>query len=157
MAANVSIDVRNVDQVKRVLKIVEPELSKELTVKFRDAGNVIARDARAKTPKRTGASRRSIRVLQGGKKIGSGSRGRRRLAGFRVVQKAKGGSIIEFAKNAPSGKKQAISLVRNLTAKYGSPGRFMWAAYDRNKQVVDMKFQSAVSDAERKLNTKLGL
>lgn len=156
MPANVSIDVRNVDQVKRVLRIVEPELAKEMTVRFREAGSVIAREARAKTPRRTGASRRSIRVYQGGKKIGSGSRGRRRLAGFRVIQRAKGGSIIEFAKNAPSGKKQAISLVKNLSAKYGEPGRFMWAAYDRNKAEVDGKFQSAVRDAEAKLNAKLG-
>lgn len=154
--------IYGVDETMKVLKSVDKDLAKELNKKFVAAGRIVANAARPRYPRRTGAARRSVRVYQGGRNIrrggGVGMRNRRtvRLAGFRVEQQSRGGSIIEFAAQS-RGSARGKTLAKTLNAKYGSPGRFLWQAMDENKAEVSALSNQAVRDAEAKLNQRLGV
>lgn len=156
-------EITGLDQTLRIMRAVDKEIAQELNRNFKQAGQIIADAARPKYPRRSGRSRQGVRVYIGGGKRriggGVGNRNRRsvRMAGFRVVQTAKGGSILEFALQNRTGTKQAESLVENITRKYGRPGRFLWQAYDENKDAVDSAFEKSVRDAEAKLNAKVGV
>jgi hypothetical protein len=46
-------------------------------------------------------------------------------------------------------------MIDSLTARYGTPGRFLWAAWDDTSDMVLDSIRMVVKNAERKLQTHL--
>jgi len=59
---------------RRDLKKLSPEVNKQLGRELREVGKIVAADARARAPKRSGAYARSIRVYATTKGVSVGSR-----------------------------------------------------------------------------------
>lgn len=164
--------IKGVPETQDILRKVSPVLAGEMNKEFKRLGRDIATGARAITPVRSGKSKRSIRVYLGAGKIKrsssraaasdrarraggtavppGGNRSTERLSGFRVVQNAKGGSILEFADKWRNDRGR--KMVEAVRRKYPQrPGRFMWLAHDRRRGQVDASLQKIRRDTEAKL------
>jgi hypothetical protein len=137
--ADIQIDTRALAQMNHELKLFAPDLKKELDKRLRKIGNAIAKDAKGRTPQRTGRARASIKT-------------RVRNRGDDLIVSVMGRTqLLEFAENghSPQGK----SLVQTLDSRYGQPGRFLWDAYDRNKP--EPEIEQAIREVSREFESRI--
>jgi hypothetical protein len=155
---NAEIIVENLKETQYVLSRIDPELSGKLKSRLLAASNIIADEARAYT-----VSLGTITDGRGGispiaDQLGEALAGitvkKGRGVGYKIQQRNKIGSIVEFAANGktPQGK----ALVEMLDRKFGEPGRFMWEAADKNREVVIQAVQEAVAKTVDEANSKFG-
>jgi hypothetical protein len=71
---DVSVRVEGLREFRKALKRVSPELDKELRGELKTVAVAITAEARARSPKRTGAYAASIRPYMSGAKVSVGSR-----------------------------------------------------------------------------------
>lgn len=129
------------------LKALDPALSKGLDRDIRGAVNDVRGKARSLAPSRTGALRRGIVTRKG-------SARKRGAVAWQVRSGTRQGGILEFAQvgHTPRGR----SLVATLAARYGSPGRFVWQAWDDTKSGVYSRIRATVLATEDLINARLG-
>jgi hypothetical protein len=68
------VRVEGLRELRRDLRKLSPEVNKQLGRELREVGKIVAADARARAPKRSGAYARSIRVYATMKGVSIGSR-----------------------------------------------------------------------------------
>lgn len=131
---------------QRVLKEIDPHLSQAMDKEIRGSVNAVRAVARAKAPSRTGALRRGIVTRKGAAR-------RRGSVAWQIRSMSRQGGILEFAQvgHTPRGR----SLVATLTARYGSPGRFVWEAWDETKAGVYAGMAETMRTAQRVIQTRL--
>lgn len=129
------------------MKALDPALSKGLDRDIRAAVNDVRGKARSLAPSRTGALRRGIVTRKGPAR-------KRGAVAWQVRSGTRQGGILEFAQvgHTPRGR----SLVATLTARYGSPGRFVWQAWDDQKSAVYSRIRATVLATEDLINSRLG-
>lgn len=141
----IDITLTGVGAAARAMRAYDRNLSERMVRDLRRPAMAIAANARGRYPVVSGASRRGIRV-----KLERQSRSPFQL---KIQQKARGGSIIEFA--ATPRTDQGRSLVATLDARYGAPGRIMWAAWDAKKTQFEDDIKAAVLRVDREIQAAL--
>lgn len=132
---------------QEALKAIDPLLSKAMDRELRGAVNQVRSKARSLAPARTGDLRRGIVTRKG-------SARRRGQVDWQVRSTTRQGAILELA--AAGHTKRGRSLVATLNARYGSPGRFVWEAWDQTKSGVYGRIAATVRQTEDLINTRLG-
>lgn len=158
------VDVSDLAQTRALLKRLEPDLLKRLDQQL----NAVARDLRSGAQSRfaqTGADGDAYVV-----------RSRNRVSGFSKSVAARGGSvgagekwstepgvlaaIFEFANGVRNAQPQNVartqSLIATLNARYGSPGRFLWSAWDAKSSTYMADVEAAIAAVEAEYSARLG-
>lgn len=153
---NANIQIDGVKSTIRALKEFEPGIRLRMNREIRRSLETVKGRALAKYP--TGAydikitqknMLGSIRAASGGATLSRSQRWGDAPPGIRAA-------IFEFAGSLDSGATpQAEGLIKHLNAKYGSPGRFLWAAWDESGRQVLEQIATAVKRAERDLQASL--
>lgn len=157
MAANnragTNIRITGVKQTVRALKEFQPALYKQMNREIRSALQVVKDRARGKYPTGDWAVRVNTKNLLG--TVTATARG----GAAPSWANASGGqraAIFEFAGSRTMGATpQAKGLIESLTRRYGTPGRFLWAAWDESATQVLSEIEGAVKRAERDLQANL--
>lgn len=138
----VEFDTSSLAKMRHELELFAPDLKKELDKRLRVVARSIVSEAKSGIPNISGKTAASYRV-------------KRKARGDDLVFSAIGGSassaIIEFAQNGRTN--QGRSLVATLTARYGSPGRNLWKAYDR--QNPPQQVQQVVTEVSREFESRV--
>lgn len=137
-AQGLDINVAGAMATARALRVVDRNLSERLVRGLRRPALGVAAKARRRYPVVSGQSRRGISV----KAVPA----RKAAFGLKIVQVARGGSIIEFANQSHTA--QGATLVKTLAARYGAPGRVLWGAWDESRAQVDQEMSAAVKQVE---------
>lgn len=152
--AGTNIEIRGVKQTIRAMKEFEPALYKRMNREIRGALQQVKDRARAKYPKGDWNVRVNQKNLLGTVVATSGGGSFNKSFG-----ESSGGlraAVFEFAGSTTSGATpQAKGMIESLTRRYGTPGRFLWAAWDESATSVLDQIESAVKSAERDLQAKL--
>lgn len=148
-----NIEIDGVKETIDALKAFEPEIRKVLNKQIRQALKTVETTAQSLYPK--GAWSITInnkRILGSIAARSGGSLGRswgESSPGIRA-------SIFEFAGKVQPGKTpQAQAMIRSLNDRYGTPGRFLWGAWDNVGEHVLDQIKTAVQNAERELQASL--
>lgn len=129
----IEIDSRALTRLRHELSLFAPDLKKGLDKQLRKIATGIVSDAKVRTPSRTGAMRGGYRVKR---------KARGDDLAYSAINATRAGAILEFAKESKCA--QGASLVSTLTTRYGSPGRFLWDAFDRSNTVY--KVQAVIAE-----------
>ncbi len=158
-----AIDVSGVLEARSLLKRFEPDLLRRLDARL----NAVARDLKAGAQtnfERTGASGTAYRVSTrsriGGfsKSVttvrGSVSRGEKWSTAPGVLA-----AIFEFMAAPRDAQPQNVprvrSLIATLNARYGTPGRFLWAQWDDGGQGYLAEVEAEVGAVEAEYTARL--
>lgn len=75
---------------------------------------------------------------------------------YRIKATSAPAAILEFAGSASRGlTPQGMSLIETLDARYGTPGRFIWASWDASSRAVESAVEAAVKDTGANAQAKL--
>lgn len=182
MTNGVAITVTGLDQLKKELGILAPDLKNQLTKVFRNAAKDVRDDARHKIgdisplrgwksvpPKkprsRGGAGFPIWNAARAAKGIdykagvtapgfsGSG-RSSAKFFGYRVYNASPVGNILESARK--SHRKSSETFIQGLAAHYGHAGRLIYSAYDKRHHQIDQAIGSEVerivSEYDKRIN-----
>ena len=150
--SNIQID--NVKETVRALKEFEPEIQRRLNRQIRKALQPTLAGAQARYPKGQWQINITQKKLLGSIAAASGGG----AVGRNWDESAPGirAAIFEFAGSIQPGKTpQAQGLIRSLTERYGSPGRFLWDAWDAEGKQALEQIRESVQQAERELQARL--
>lgn len=143
------IRITGLEETIAALRSLAPDVLKRLNREMRGIGRLIASDAaRSAPPGHTLIYR--VRMRQRGKK-----------AGMSVMAVDRDTAIFEFAgtkmrNRAGNGPPtpQGLAMINWLNG-FGSPGRFLWDSWDRNKDRIEASIRESMAGAERELQERL--
>lgn len=150
---NIRID--NVAETVRAIRAFAPDIKERMNREIRKAMTDVKRGAEARYPKGAYSVNISAKKILGSVAAASGGKGG---VGKSWGESAPGirAAIFEFAGSRQPGQTpQAQGLIRSLNNRYGSPGRFLWAAWDEKGSDAKDRIEAAVKAAERELNARL--
>jgi len=149
-----TIEVSGVKATVDALKAFEPELRKHLNSTIRKALKQTRAAATSRYPKGDWVVRVTEKNMLGtiAARAGQGADSRGPWSELPGGARA---AIFEFMNNAPSGRPQVLGLIASLNRRYGSPGRFLWDAWDATGEDVLDQIRTAVLQAERELKDRL--
>lgn len=144
----VRIDTYGFGDTLLALSSFDQDMSKRVLRDLRQGALLVSRTARANAPRgKTGQ-------MQGGYRTRTKTRGTLNIV--QAVNLTPQGNILEFAGSTSSGScPQGRSLIRNLTAEYGQPGRFLWEAWDDLETRIRADVDRTIADAEADLQAAL--
>jgi hypothetical protein len=149
-----AIEVKGVRETIRALKAFEPEIGKELNKVIRTALNDVKAGAQGRYPKGSWSVRINQKNLLGTIRTSPGTVGDAKSWGD--ASPGVRAAIFEFAGKYQSGQTpQAKAMIKSLNERYGSPGRFLWDAWDASGEPALAKIREAMLDAERRLQAEL--
>lgn len=154
MRTGQAIEVTGIRGTVRALKAFTPEMHKALNKTIRTALNDVKAGAEGRYPKGAWVVRINTRNMLGSIRTAPGTVGDAKSWG--ETSPGVRAAIFEFAgKYQPGATPQAKAMIASLNARYGSPGRFLWDAWDdRGKAALDT-IKQAVLTAERNLQAEL--
>ena len=158
-----AVEVSGLTETRALLKQFEPDLLKRLDLRL----TVVARDLKSGAQsnlEKTGVSGSAYTI-----------RTRNRVSGFSKSVKADFGSvaprekwssdpsvlaaIFEFANGVRDARPQNVqrtkSLIATLNARYGEPGRFLWAAWDERKVAALASVDAEIKAVEAEYTERL--
>lgn len=148
-----NIEITNVKQTINALRAFSPEIEKRLGKQIKEALKVTKTRAEGKYPKGSWVVGRTNKKLLG---YVSARAGGTRGTSWGDSSPGIKAAIFEFAGKYQTGRTpQAQGLIDSLETRYGSPGRFLWAAWDETGKDVLDKIRDAVEQAERELQAQL--
>ena len=147
-----NVQILGVKATVTALRAFEPEVLKGMNKQIRASMTRVRDGAKAKYP---GGSW-SVRVNQskilgqvvtsGGKATGSWGTS---PGGVRAA-------VFEFLGTSYGGKRpQVVNAIRSLNARYGRPGRFLWASWEQHGPAVLADIERSVRTAESELQARL--
>lgn len=160
MSANgkgTSIEVDGVGQTIRALKAFTPEIHKTLTKSIKTALNFTKEVTEGKYPQGSWVVRVTQRKMLGviAARGGGGGWG----PPWKPLNELAPGSraaVLEFIGSAgPAKTPQVAGLLNTINARYGTPGRFLWSAWDETSTAVLQDIRLSVLSAEKKLQAHL--
>lgn len=157
-----NIKVEGVAQTMKALRDFEPDLYKEMGKSIRASMRLLRDTASRRRPEGVYKATTSLLNKKGPRGSVTATAGSGAMSVSDYLN-AQGSSekwdaplrsvIFEFAQNAQRpGMRAAIA---SFNARYGSPGRFLWAAYDDIGEYVESDIERAIRDAERTLQSNL--
>lgn len=153
MSRQTAIGITGVGGTVRAIREFEPEIKKRLDRTIRQALNKTRDGARSRYPKGDWVVRVNKKNLLGAIAArGGGGRAERwgdSAPGTRAA-------IFEFVGSRTSGSTpQVRGLINSLNRRYGSPGRFLWDAWDATGERALETIRVGVMQAESELQSKL--
>jgi len=162
MAAG-AVNVAGLTETRALLKQFEPDLLKRLNTRLTVVASDLKKGAQANFGK-TGVSGAAYRIKT-----------RARPAGFSKSVLAEGGSVAPRAKWStqpgalaaifelangvrdarPQNVQRTKSMIATLNARYGSPGRFLWAAWDARKVAALASIDAEIKAVEAEYTARL--
>jgi len=149
-----AIQVTGVRSTVKALTAFEPEVRKRLNRTIRAALNQTRDGARSRYPKGDWVVRVNNRNMLGAIAARAGGGGDPRKSWAALPGGARA-AIFEFIADAPSGRPQVQGLIDSLNRRYGSPGRFLWDAWDATGEGVLDTIRDAILQAEAELQANL--
>lgn len=138
------LTVDGIEGMIAALKEFEPKALRRMNLAIKTSLSPVASTAGASGPP-SAEHKYVIRNSSRGKKVGT-----------KVVAAGKNDAIFEFAGKPGNVKtSQGAGLIRWLNDRYGSPGRFLWAAWDAHKGTVIPAVEAAIREAERELQAAM--
>lgn len=181
MSLNASIEVTGVKDALRELNNLDKQARREVTRQFREIMQPTLRDAQSLLPGSAPMSgwerywnpreglqrasegkgilpwasnnRRSIEAYVSGsrpKEIGGVTRG---LAAFGVRWKGPNAVLFDMAQNSQT--PQGRQMVETLQARFGSPSRVMWKAFERTDDQVNREIEKLIEGVMRAVGRKV--
>lgn len=161
--AGTAVEIANVTETRALLAKFQPDLLKELDARL----TVITNDLRAGAQANLAATGMGETAYR--------TRTRNRIGAFSKAVTTQPGSvahgerwstspgvlaaIFEFAENVRDAKPQNVRRTKNmlatLNARYGHPGRFLWQAWDDNKDWYMGEVRSTVRAVEDEYTARL--
>jgi hypothetical protein len=152
---NSNIQITGVKETARALKEFAPDLHKSMNKEIRKSLNVVKARAQSKYPK--GSWKINInqkRIL--GSIVATSGGGTSTGSSWSNAPDGVRAAIFEFAGSKTDGATpQAKGLIKSLNARYGTPGRFLWSAWDETGKQALSEIETAVRRAERDLQGRL--
>ena len=152
--SNVRID--GVKQTIDALRAFTPDVERLLDTQIKDALRATETAARARYPRGSWIVGRSKKKMLGyiAARAGGGSSKKSWGAG----PPGRRAGIFEFIGTGYAGDRpQVLGLIKSLQARFGSPGRFLWAAWDATGSDVLERIEESVRGAERELQAHLDM
>lgn len=153
MSQDTAIGIIGVKKTLAILNEVDPEVRKALNATIKEALQPVRERAKAKYSKGSWVVRLNNKKILGQIAAGGG-----RYVSSSWSKSAPGvrAAIFEFAGSTTSGKTpQAAGLIKSLNSRYGSPGRFMWSAWDEVGDNALKEINTMIREAERNLQARL--
>lgn len=152
MSIGISLDVYNAGVMIKALSTHDKAMYRNLTLAARKAVSPILADAKMDSPVLSGEMAGAWQIKKMRSRASAGY-----PFGYVVRNMTRQGAILEHAGSATAGvDPQGKSLIANMNATYGLPGRFAWKSYDKRHNQVDAAFNAAVKAFEVEMNAKLG-
>lgn len=148
-----NIQIVGVKETIAALRAFEPDLAKAMNKQIRQILTQVRSAAQAKYS----AGRWTIRVNQS-KILGqiSAAGGSVSPAGWGASPGGVRAGIFEFLGTNYSGRRpQVLGAIASLNARYGTPGRFLWSAWDQVGKDVLSQIARVVAAAEQELQARL--
>lgn len=150
----VHIDVIGVRATVRALKAFAPDVSRRLVKEIRQSLNIIKARAQGKYPLGMWNVRVNNKNMLGTVVAASG--GGAPAGRWSDASPGVRAAVFEFAGSTTNGASpQAQGMIEALTRRYGTPGRFLWAAWDEAGKQVLAEIEASVKAAERDLQASL--
>lgn len=150
---SVNIEIQGVRKTVAALKAFTPEIHKALNDNIKSALRDTQDTAKSIYPRgawTVGVSQKKLLGYVAAR--GGGSRAQvwgDSSPGVRA-------SIFEFAgTRSSSSRPQVVNMIASLNRRYGTPGRFLWEAWDRSGSGVLLDIRLSVQKAERELQAAL--
>jgi hypothetical protein len=77
------------------------------------------------------------------------------LATFGIRWTEPSSSVIEMAGRGPVPTAKGRQMVQELNRRYGTPGRFLWKAYEAHKNEVERQVELLIKDVMRQVQRKI--
>lgn len=178
----VDITITGLEQLKKELAILAPDLKNRLTKVFRDAAKQVRDAARASVPSDPPMHGwRTVAANKGSSRGGSGwpaynsaqiragieykagitapgfsAKGSQKFFGYRVYNASAPGNILEVAGRNSGGNGTGVQFIRNLTSRSGTPSRLIYKAFDSKESQINLEVErevdSIMGEYERRLN-----
>jgi len=177
-----NVTISGLDQLKKELGVLAPDLKNQLTKVFRNAAKEIRDDARrlvSDEPPMRGW--RTVKAISGTSRGGAGwpeydasriragieykagvtapgfsSKGSTKFFGYRVYNASPQGNIMEVAGRKSAGSGTGVQFIQNLNSKNGTAGRLIYRAFDAKESSINLKLNREVeritNEYERRLN-----
>lgn len=165
--AIMSAEIVGAKEALRELNKIDKKARRQVTKDYAQIVSVVIRDARASTPDepplsgmkyswKTRSKRVSVFPWHGStadrnmKPFVSGKKPRQYgafvsdLAVFGIRWKGADATAVEMAGRGPVPTQKGRDMVANLNAKYGTPGRFLWRAYERHAEAVTQEVKALI-------------
>lgn len=150
-----AIEVTGVRKTVRALKEFTPEIHKAMNKSIRESLKFTKETAQSKYPNGAWSLRVNQTRILGQIAASGGVRDSKHWGNSSPGVKA---AIFEFAGSSQAGRSPgARGLINSLNFRYGSPGRFLWAAWDETGKAVLQDIRLTVQSAERKLQAHLDM
>lgn len=171
-----SLEVVGVKEALRKLNQIDKSARKQLTKDYAQIVSPIITEARSNTPataplsgmayhwkgrgaKQTkpifpynaSATDRGIRPFVSGKKPRQFGNFVSNLATFGVRWNHSDAIVIEMSGKGPVPTAKGKQMVRDLSQRYGTPGRFLWKAYLRHEKQVILEVEKLIKDLMRRV------
>lgn len=132
----VGVQIHGLAEVRRGLRLIDPELQKEFRVEMKGVAEIIAADARSRVPSRSGKAAASIRARSGGNTVFI------RAGGARVPYYG----WLDFGGTLkPTGRRR--NTIRRPKVQ---GGRFIYPAIEAKQTVLIQRAEQAFDKAKRK-------
>ena len=149
-----NIEIQGVKQTLLALRAFTPDIEKRLDSQIKDALRATEVAARARYPRGSWVVNRNTKKLLG--YIAARSGGGKSKKSWGNGPPGRRSAIFEFLGTRYSGNKpQVVNAIASLNARYGSPGRFLWAAWDATGADVLARIEQSVREAEKELQAHL--
>jgi hypothetical protein len=145
------VRIEGLDNTIKALRYLEPEIFKELRGAVQKAAKTTAAAASALRPgARYKTSFRASGKFPGGRIIGQmGAQSSRNDWSDPATRSV----IFEFAKTGRT--PQSAAAIDSFQSRYGSPGRFLWEAWDRQEDTYLSDVNAAVDKAAAAIQRRL--
>ena len=153
-----SIEILGAKEALRALNSIDKKARRQVTKDYAQIVSVVVQEARASTPidpplsgmqyswkarKTTpifpwsnAKSDRAIKPFVSGKKPRQYGAYTSDLATFGIKWTSPDALAVEMSGRGPVPTQKGKEMVRSLTVRYGTPGRFLWKAYLRHEETV---------------------
>jgi len=177
VAVAVQIDMVGAKEALRALNRIDKTARRQVTKDFAQIVSPVVNEARAKTPAspplsgmahgwngRSGkpifpwnAARtdRAIKPFVSAKKPRQFGQFVSDLATFGIKWTSADASVLEMSGRGPVPTMKGQQMVRELTARYGAPGRFIWNAYQHHANAVLANVERLIRDVMRRVEGEM--
>lgn len=177
MPATVKIEIAGAKEALRALNKIDKKARREVTKNFQQIVSTVVQEARSATPVepplsgmkyswkargvknifpwKSAQSDKSIKAFVSGKKPRQYGAYVSDLAAFGIKWTSADALTIEMSGKGPVPTQKGKQMVQSLTAKYGTPGRFLWKAYLNHQETVLKETESLIKKVMRQVEDEI--
>lgn len=162
MSADISIQVKGLNETLRELRSVEPQLRKDLTKEIKGQARPLVDAARSMVPTSpplsgmtygkfawSSKARSMINIKMGGRARG------KQFTILSLRQNSHIGSIYDMAGKHSGNDARGQAFVANLIQRYGAPSRAMWPTAERMLPELTSEITATIDDTLSEINKRI--